>query len=436
MSRGQRPEPARAEDPVARGGGAVTPPALVIGAAARLAAGLPSREGLGAVLTARWHGPAVTVARAAAIGDRVRTIAALLALLTVAWIGIDAIAFERTVWLLFALGRVAAAVAFAGIALGRSDPRSLGASLRRLAILFAVPFLFFVYGTVVFVQFPAMEPPMLLVTAYLHLPFIVMAGLAIFPLTAEEDLAVGGVLLVLFGGAIAVLDGVVHTHPHGGMISSTVPHGGEVLGILWLLFLMTAVAAVAGMSQLHFLVALTKQSARDPLTGLFARRFGEEALELEFRAAERGGAPLGVLFVDLDLFKGVNDRFGHEAGDRVIEAATRRLAATLRRQDVAIRWGGEEFLVVMPNTGVEGATAAIARLARAGLGTRPDGTAQTASVGLAERIQDGASDWHRLVELADERMYAAKAAGRNRTVGPDGIARPFVPVRAARAPAA
>ena len=89
---------------------------------------------------------------------------------------------------------------------------------------------------------------MLLLTAYLHLPFIVMAGLALFPLTADEGLAVGCVLLVLFGGAIAVLDGVVRIHPHVGMISSTVPHGGEVLGIVWLLFLMTAVAGIAGMS--------------------------------------------------------------------------------------------------------------------------------------------------------------------------------------------
>jgi diguanylate cyclase (GGDEF)-like protein len=378
----------------------------------------------------------VTAARAEAIDERVRTIAALLALLTVAWIGIDAIAFERTVWLLFALGRVAAGAAFAVIALRRWDSRDLGASLRRLAALFAVPFLFFVYSTAVFVRFPAVEPPMLLVTAYLHLPFIVVAGLGIFPLTAEEDLALGGVLLALFGAAVAVLDGVVHTHPHAGMISSTVPHGGEVLGIVWLLLLVTAVAAIAGMSQLHFLVAFTQQSARDPLTGLFTRRFGEEALELEFHAAERSGAALSLLFVDLDLFKSVNDRFGHEAGDRVMRAAARHLAATLRRQDVAMRWGGEEFLVAMPNTGAEGAVAAIARLADAGLGLCPDGAPQTASVGLAERIQDGASDWRRLVELADGRMYAAKAAGRNRTVGPDGIARPFIPVRAAQAPAA
>ena len=114
---------------------------------------------------------------------------------------------------------------------------------------------------------------MLLLTAYLHLPFIVMAGLALCPRTADEGLAVGCVLLVLFGGAIAVLDGVVRIHPHVGMISSTVPHGGEVLGIVWLLFLMTAAAVNAGMSPPPFPGAFPEHAARAPPTRLFARPF-------------------------------------------------------------------------------------------------------------------------------------------------------------------
>ncbi|MGB8273745.1 MAG: GGDEF domain-containing protein [Alphaproteobacteria bacterium] len=396
--------------------------------AARLLSALPTRERLGTVVSARWHASNVTAARIAVINERVRAVAAILAFLTVGWIAIDALAFERTLWLLFALGRMAAGAAFAMIALRRSDSASLGASLRSAGALFAVPFLFFVYSTLLFLYFPMTEPPMLLVTAYLHLPFIVMAGLSLFPLTAEENGVLGGGLLALFGTAIAVLDKAVHIAPHAGAISSTVPHGGEVLGILWLLMLMTGVAAIAGMSQLHFLAAFTEESARDALTGFFTRRFGEEILEMEFRSAERSGASLCVCFIDLDRFKSVNDRFGHEAGDVVIHAAARRLAKTLRRQDVAIRWGGEEFLVMMPNTGIDGAMTAIGRLARLGLGRRPDRAPQTASLGLAERVVDKAADWQELVKLADGRMYTAKAAGRNGITGPDGVARPFLAV--------
>jgi diguanylate cyclase (GGDEF)-like protein len=134
-----------------------------------------------------------------------------------------------------------------------------------------------------------------------------------------------------------------------------------------------------------------------------------------------------VLFLDLDRFKEVNDRYGHDAGDEVLRAAADRIAAVLRRQDTAIRWGGEEFLVLLPNTGVDGAARVARRLGAEGLGARPDGTPQTASVGLAERRVDGVDEASQLIELVDGRMYAAKDAGRNRLVGPDGAAQPFIP---------
>jgi PleD family two-component response regulator len=81
--------------------------------------------------------------------------------------------------------------------------------------------------------------------------------------------------------------------------------------------------------------------------------------------------------------------------------------------------------VVMPNTGPDEALSTIRRIAKAGLGSRPDGSAQTASLGLGERISDDTSNW-RQVEVADARVYAAKSAGRNQVVGVNGIARPFI----------
>ena len=89
----------------------------------------------------------------------------------------------------------------------------------------------------------------------------------------------------------------------------------------------------------------------------------------------------------------------------------------LRRGDILIRWGGEEFLTVMPNTDPSGAMIAVGRMRSAGLGMRPDGKPLTASIGVAERVIDGIESWTALVEKADQRMYSAKQNGKDRAIG-------------------
>ena len=224
------------------------------------------------------------------------------------------------------------------------------------------------------------------------------------------------------------------------MLSEALQRGSQQIalaaGDLWLLTLVAVPAALAALSQTGFIAALTERSARDLLTHLLTREFSVELLEVQFRIAERDDAPLTVVFVDLDKFKTVNDRFGHDAGDRVLQGAAAALLATFRRQEVVVRWGGEEFLVVLPNTDAAGARAAIARLAQHGLGLRPDGVPQTASIGLAERRRDRATDWARLIEVADQRMYMAKQAGRNRWIDSEMTAAEFIPIALPMAPAA
>ena len=92
--------------------------------------------------------------------------------------------------------------------------------------------------------------------------------------------------------------------------------------------------------------------------------------------------------------------------------------AVQARGDVLVRWGGEEFLVLLANSDVQGARLVVERLRAAGFGERPDGTPLTASIGLAERLIDRASDWPELIEVADQRMYAAKLGGRDRAILP------------------
>ncbi len=166
---------------------------------------------------------------------------------------------------------------------------------------------------------------------------------------------------------------------------------------------------------------LREAGRRDVLTGLYNRGHLDEVLEVEFDQASRQGWPLTLGFVDLDHFKSVNDRYGHVAGDRVLARMAEVLGSQLRAGDLAVRYGGEEFVVLLP--GVSGATAAgvferVRRALERAVPTLDDGTAVavTASIGVASHM-DGAlrrACPQELVQAADAALYAAKRAGRNR----------------------
>jgi diguanylate cyclase (GGDEF)-like protein len=159
---------------------------------------------------------------------------------------------------------------------------------------------------------------------------------------------------------------------------------------------------------------LREQADRDWLTGLYNRRYLAATLErLGTRAA---GEPLSLAAVDLDHFKSVNDRFGHEIGDRVLARAADLLRETVRGTDVVARAGGEEFVVVMPSTDAVAANACAERL-RVAVAAEPwhelaPELTVTASIGVVSAPTAG--DVEGLVRLADRRLYAAKSAGRNR----------------------
>ena len=155
----------------------------------------------------------------------------------------------------------------------------------------------------------------------------------------------------------------------------------------------------------------------DSLTGLANRRRADEALEDELARSERLGDPTGLILLDVDDFKAVNDRYGHPTGDEVLRAVATTLKEAVRQIDVAARWGGEEFAVVLPATGLDGAAQLAERL-RTALAERdvagPDGQTLrvTASFGVASSLPGSTPE--RLVETADDALYRAKRAGKNR----------------------
>lgn len=347
--------------------------------------------------------PLVKRRRALLIMSRVRMVAFVFALLTPLWIPVDLLVFERGLGMSLALLRGLATVAFAVLALSFRRSESIAMAHVSLGCLLAVPTVFFAVSNPLLARYELGEPAQQAIAAgYAFLPFVMVAGLSVFPITAIEGVLLAAPLwlvklLVAFTGY------------------QLLPFASQ-LGALWLLGLLAVVATLAGMSQLHFMSQLVNQASHDGLTRAYTRRVGEELLDMQFTQALRAEAPLSLVFVDLDDFKKVNDRYGHEEGDTTLRHAAANLRRALRRADILIRWGGEEFLVVMPQTDVAGAQVAFSRLCETGFGVRPDGSRQTASIGIAELRQDRAGTWPDLVERADQRMYRAKQTGKNRVV--------------------
>lgn len=168
---------------------------------------------------------------------------------------------------------------------------------------------------------------------------------------------------------------------------------------------------------LRYLSALSA-AYRDPLTGAANRAALEEAMEREVELAQRHGRDLSLLVMDLDHFKRINDQYGHSAGDCVLREAVRRAQDALRGSDQLFRFGGEEFVVVLNSTSLEGACQVAERI-RASLEQLPcscdEGeVAVTASIGVA--ALEAEDNQHTLFDKADKAVYRAKALGRNRVM--------------------
>jgi two-component system cell cycle response regulator len=168
---------------------------------------------------------------------------------------------------------------------------------------------------------------------------------------------------------------------------------------------------------------LEEQTITDALTGLKNRRFFDERLHEEFRRALRYGDYLSLIMIDLDHFKDVNDRHGHQAGDSVLREAATLLRSSIRDPDICARYGGEEFAVILPKTHMQGALTVAERVWRA-LGAKEyalpaaasatERTVQvTASIGVAFYPSKDISSGELLLRFADQALYQAKQAGRN-----------------------
>ena len=167
-------------------------------------------------------------------------------------------------------------------------------------------------------------------------------------------------------------------------------------------------------ARLHSIVE--RQAQTDGLTGLASRRHFEETLVLELARAKRFGTPLSVVLADLDDFKAVNDRHGHAVGDLVLREFAAVVQHTLREVDLAGRWGGEEFALLLPGTDAQGGMQLAERL-RTAIESRPvilpDGGTLDITASLGVSSYSGTSSAEELFEAADQALYRAKTSGKN-----------------------
>jgi diguanylate cyclase (GGDEF)-like protein len=207
--------------------------------------------------------------------------------------------------------------------------------------------------------------------------------------------------------------------------------GPEAMGIiafnLVALALISYVAAVIGREQHRSREAALRLSRIDALTGLHTRGYFNTAIEQEVVRGQRNNRPFSLLMIDIDGLKAANDKYGHEAGDRVLRAAADAIRAGIRASDLAARYGGDEFVVVLPETDQAGALRVGEKLrfdlSRLGVRGNGDLLNTSASIGLVSFPDDGRTSLE-LMRRADLAMYEAKRRGRNQLVR---FARPDAP---------
>jgi diguanylate cyclase (GGDEF)-like protein len=165
--------------------------------------------------------------------------------------------------------------------------------------------------------------------------------------------------------------------------------------------------------QQELLRAFQHNSLTDPLTGLINRRALGEDLQRRINAAKRGNSPLSLLFVDIDHFKQVNDRFGHDAGDKVIRSVANLMRNALRESDKLSRYGGEEFVAILPETGLLDACRAAERIRTAVSSSLIGFAEHEISVSVSIGVADCEPTTDLLMQRADQALLAAKRNGRD-----------------------
>jgi diguanylate cyclase (GGDEF)-like protein len=166
-------------------------------------------------------------------------------------------------------------------------------------------------------------------------------------------------------------------------------------------------------AQVDLTAAYQRLAMTDALTGLANRRHGEQTMRRELARAQRYSTKLCLALLDIDYFKSINDSQGHGVGDEVLMGVGRTIMSCIRESDFAARWGGEEFLLLMPNTDLEGAVVCCERI-RAGVAGRVSCAGKPVTISIGISLHNPGEAVEVTVARADQKLYEAKNTGRNR----------------------
>ena len=370
-------------------------------AVGRLMVRLLGRTSFDDLVTSRHHSRDFDQVRADYIFHRVQLLALALAAGALLWIPMDFGFLESgRAWHLLYL-RLGFVAGFLGLGLGTWGRHSARWMRWRMAFLVLIPSLF--YGGSL-AALGGEVPGSGVLVGYTFLPFLIAALLGLFPLTFKEGAVYAAILL----GAVVGADVLF-----GTLLSLS------GMRDLWLLVLLFVVAFWGQLSQLDMLLRLHREATRDALTGLVNRRVLMRWLDREIQAAQASEQPVSVLLFDLDLFKRINDVHGHLTGDRVLQAFAAVLEARLPASGLAGRYGGEEFIAILPGIGEKDACAVAEGLREAWrttavFGPQGDSLPLSVSIGVAE-LRPG-DDPDELVSRVDDGLYRAKESGRDMVV--------------------
>jgi diguanylate cyclase (GGDEF)-like protein len=256
----------------------------------------------------------------------------------------------------------------------------------------------------------------LLIAALAWFGVVFALAFLVFGTRRGAVVAFGSYVLLYLGATLSAVGGMLADSGSIGVVVFLAAGHSVLILVVWVLARnVERLAAARARAEL-----LEQQATTDPLTGIANRRRADEELTLQVARARRYRQPLAAVLVDLDHFKAVNDTYGHDVGDQVLVTAVARLRSAIRGTDLLARWGGEEFVILAPQT-THAAACSLAERCRAVLasnGHEHRGKRITASFGVATLDVDD-DDARSLMRRADLAMYTAKREGRDRVVGID-----------------
>jgi len=328
-------------------------------------------------------------------------LALALAVTTPTWIVVDIATLPQPDAFQIAALRVVVTLIFTAIFLLPVNLHNLFAARLRLGLIIITGAAFYLTSRMLLNG--AMDEAGI-ISGYSFIPYLMVVMVALFPLTVLEGmLATAAVFLTVVVAELLL-----------GTLTSI-----ESLGQLWLIGLLSAFSLAAEVTQLQMLQRLYRQATRDPLTGLLNRRALSELIDSEMERNRRYDRKLSILLFDLDRFKRINDNYGHLIGDLVLKEFSALLLHELRQIDTVGRYGGEEFLVVLPETDLVSAKELAERI-RAVIENSPAVSEKgqvinyTTSIGVTELIAD--EEIESAIKRVDDCLYRAKEEGRNRVV--------------------